>query len=381
MILSPFPYKILAKDKVNAGIIFKIPKFCNTNVDNLKCKEFYKSIIHNIGFHKCPYGFCVECIPVETEYIILTCLNVEQKSDRKKIQKHLCNQDFLPRLPLLEYEYIRNNFVSHLISNKSSLQFEQEKSRVQVEKELLDNTIHEVRKLNNQIKGYTSKLNYGLQNLRERTDYIDKLNLDIIATANLMSIRLNTYDLEVNPELNLNSSPKEIPIYKKIEKIYKCLGIEIGKKNINVKLEGKSYNLFYSSDVIEIAFFILLENAIKYSPQSKTIDIIFKENRDELILTFKNWGIRPRDNEMSLLTNRGYRGSVIKNDPNIEGRGIGLHLFKLICETNNILFKIKLGDDNYYENNYRFSPFIVELHFENMIQGEMPAGDEHNSTI
>ena len=376
MIHSPFPYKLLANDKVNAGVIFKIPKFCNCNKENIKCKDFYKSISQTLGFHQCPYGFCVERILIDEDYITLTCLNVEQKSDRKLIQRYICKQDFIPRLPLSEYLYMKTSFINDLKNNRSSLQLEQEKSRLQVEKELLDNTIHEVRKLNNQVKGFTQKLSYNLSNLRERTDHIDKLNLDIIATANLMSIRLNTYDLEVNPELNINSSPKEIPIYKKIEKIYKCLCIEINKKCLTVKLEGKSYNLFNASDVIEIAFFILLENAIKYSPQGRAIDITFKERGDELILSFKNWGIRPRENEISMLTNRGYRGSTIKDDSSIEGRGIGLYLFKLICESNNILYKIRLGDDNYYENSYRYSPFIVELHFKDMIQGEVIVPDD-----
>lgn len=77
-----------------------------------------------------------------------------------------------------------------------------------------------------------------------------------------------------------------------------------------------------------------------------------------------------------MLTNRGYRGSTIKDDSSIEGRGIGLYLFKLICESNNILYKIRLGDDNYYENSYRYSPFIVELHFKDMIQGEVIVPDD-----
>ncbi|OJV91801.1 MAG: hypothetical protein BGO34_06700 [Bacteroidia bacterium 44-10] len=370
MILSPFPYKIFIKDRIKPGVVFSTPKFCSRNADNLHCKNFYKSISGKTGYHICPYGFGVDYVQLGNNSVIFTCLNIEKKSDRKKVQKNLGKQEFIPRLPLTEYERIKNNFISHILDNESVINIEQERSKIEIEKELLDNTIHEIRKLNNQLKGYISKLNYHTQNLRERTDNIDKLNLDIYATTNLMSIRLNTYDLEVNPELNLNSSPKEIAIYKKIEKIYKCLSIETGKKQLSVRLEGNSYNSFFSSDVIEIAFFIILENAIKYSPQQKNIDIIFKEKNDELTLTFKNWGFRPRENELKLLTNRGYRGQIVKDNPDLEGRGIGLHLFKIICDTNNIKYNIRIDDDNYYQDNYRFSPFIVELYFNNMIIGD-----------
>lgn len=76
-------------------------------------------------------------------------------------------------------------------------------------------SIHEIRKLNTQLKGVTSKLTAALSNIRNRTDYIESLNLDVYSISNLMTIRLDTYDLEVNPELNLDAGKKPIAIYKK----------------------------------------------------------------------------------------------------------------------------------------------------------------------
>lgn len=57
-----------------------------------------------------------------------------------------------------------------------------------------------------------------------------------------MTIRLDTYDLEVNPKLNLETDKNPLP-YIKIEKVYKCLRGKF-KKNLNIKLEGQSHNLF-----------------------------------------------------------------------------------------------------------------------------------------
>ena len=145
---------------------------------------------------------------------------------------------------------------------------------------MLENTIHEIRKLNTQLKSVTTKLTGALSNLKNRTDYIEALNLDVYSIANLMTIRLDTYDLEVNPKLNLETGKKPIAIYKKIEKVYKCLRGESQKKNLNIKLEGQSHNLFNANNLIEIAFFIILDNAIKYSPDGKRIKVRVERSRD-----------------------------------------------------------------------------------------------------
>ena len=180
-----------------------------------------------------------------------------------------------------------------------------------------------------------------------------------------MTIRLDTYDLEVNPKLNLETGKKPIAIYKKIEKVYKCLRGESQKKNLNIKLEGQSHNLFNANNLIEIAFFIILDNAIKYSPKNRDIVISFAEVEDQLQIQFKNIGLRPSDEEKKSLFNRGQRGKIaIEQD--IEGRGLGLYLLHQICASNNVELSLEIGSDNYYENGLRYSPFIIQLYFYNM---------------
>ena len=374
MILAPFPYKILADSIISNGYIFSIPQFCIDKKDNPKCKEFYHSLKENSGFHTCPYGFAVECTKLGGVNIIFTCLNIDKKTDRKITRKLNHNIDQTLRMTINEYNSLKDNFDRFFQENQPTFdvaaKYTKDSSQLKLDKELLDNTIHELRKLNTQLKGVVTKLNPAISQLRNKTEYIETLNLDIYSISNLMSIRLDTYDLEVNPILNLSSNKREIAIYKKIEKVYKCLNAEAKRKNVGIYLDGKSYNLFSASNSIEIAFFIVLENAIKYSIENETIKITFKETEDRLTLTFMNWGIRPGDDEIKKLTDRNYRSRNVINRNVEEGRGIGLYLLNQICSVNDIQLKIKLGNDNKYHNGYRYSPFFVEMKFDGMIQHE-----------
>lgn len=359
---------------ISSGWIFCIPKFCTNNKDNPKCKKFYSSLTQRSGFHTCPYGFSVECTNLGDIDIIYTCLNIDKKTDRKISRKYK-DVDQKLRLSLNEYNRLKSSFESFISANKPAFDIaashDKESTQLKLNRELLENTMHELRKLNTQLKGYVTKLTTCIQQMSSRDELIDVCNLNIYSVSSLISIRLDTYDLEINPTLNLDLDKKNIAIYKKVEKAYKCLNLEAKQKGITITLEGKSYNLFNSNNLIEIAFFIVLENAIKYSPEGEQILIKFNEIEDQLTLTFRNWGLRPGDDEINKLTNRYYRSRNIINRNMENGRGIGLYLLNQICSINDIRMKIKLGSENKYLNGYRYSPFFVEMKFDGMLSVEI----------
>jgi signal transduction histidine kinase len=246
-----------------------------------------------------------------------------------------------------------------------SYSIETRQAFLQEQQEILDDTLHEIRKLNSQLKDTTKRLSSALSSIRNPTDQIESLNLDVFSITNLMSIRLDAYDLQVNPELNLDSGKRPIAIYKKVEKVYKCLRSAAQKRGINIRLNGASHNQFNATNAIEIAFFIIIDNAIKYSPTNKEISVNFYERDDTLILNVRNLGIRPAEHERSTLFHRSVRSKHVES---IEGRGLGLYLLKQICDTNNIKIDLKIENkDLYFENGIAYAPFIVSMEFRNMI--------------
>ena len=94
-------------------------------------------------------------------------------------------------------------------------------------RKLLDDTLHEIRKINNQIKGNIYDLGKVIDGIDIYDDIADRHIHNTIKTiegnATLLSIRMDAYDILFNPA----SASKELDImlgvYNKVEKVYKCL--------------------------------------------------------------------------------------------------------------------------------------------------------------
>ena len=176
----------------------------------------------------------------------------------------------------------KNNNYSSSVS-KSSIreeqeQLESEEKTLKQNISLLNETLHEVRKINNQLKSSALQLSNAL-----RSAYIDSNNSieienirkNIEANTSLLSIRMDTYDMIFNPDSIKDDMVVPISIYKKIEKVYKCLYAQRKKKDIDVKMDGHTGRVFRLNNTIELAFFIIVDNAIKYSPVNEEVKIEF----------------------------------------------------------------------------------------------------------
>lgn len=252
-----FPYKLLKTSDIIPGCVFDVPSFCTQAKSNPKCKQFYSKLKCDSGLTTCPYGFAAEQIKYGGQEIIFTCLNVEQGSDRKEVRKRIKDTEFLPRLSFTKYQQIKAETIDSL-NDSVCLSSELEEARTNAvidnEKEALDNAIHEIRNLSNQLTSKADKLSDAICVKYKDFEYIEKLSKTIYALSNLMSIRLDSYKLEVDPaQLNI-AAVIPIPIFKKVEKAYKCLSESAYKKNLRIPLNGYSYNKYYANPLLEIAF-------------------------------------------------------------------------------------------------------------------------------
>jgi signal transduction histidine kinase len=238
-------------------------------------------------------------------------------------------------------------------------------NKLKYRSDLFDDTIHEINKIYKQIEGNTSRLKEAFESLRFDDYYLNNTLKTLEGNVSLLSIRLELHRYLMNPSLTESDQPGRFVIYKKVEKIYKCLYEEKAKKSLNIDLKGSNERSFRLKNTIELAIFIIIENAIKYSPENETITINFSENTNGLIVTFKNWAICPTDDEMQKLTERGYRSSIIRQKTNINGSGLGLYLLKQLCQSNNVEFNISKGNELKMISGVKYNPFIVTLTFRN----------------
>lgn len=363
----PFPYLLLSMpSQIHEGYFQKLPKFCSQNFGkNHKCVDFYKHIDTSGKPVMCPYGFTAAVIP--TKNIVVTGLCVEHTSPRKEISKRIHNSDWCPCIPSVQF----NNVVLYLTSSNDIQEtinedVQDQANKLQQERELFDDTIHEIRKINNQLKQSSDVLSQWFNEQENESKYINDVQQNIYANCDLLSKRLNAFDILMNPDNKANEMEVDFPVYKKMEKVYKCLYSLRHEKNIKVSLTGESRAFVKAKDILELALFIVVENAFKYSPANKDVVISFKENGKRLEVRVQNWGLRIAENEISLLAQRGYRGEQSLAYKNISGTGLGLYVFNKICKDNNIEYKITMGSDSQAIDGWIYKPFIVQMIFENI---------------
>ena len=362
---SPFPYKIEKTGNLYDGYLFPVPAFCKANENNPKCRAFYTSLPNDGNIYKCPYGFCACKAEIGDSSIVLSCLNIAKYTDKTEVNKRLHSKDWMPRLDKPVFEKALKAICDETnILDATQKEFEQKKSWFSQEVQVLNDTLHEVRKINNQLKSSSEQLSNSLKELNEeKTKEIDNIRKNLLANCDLLSIRLNAYDMVVNPSLHENSIPIDIPIYRNVEKVYKCLHNYRKKRNVHVEMKGTSVSSYKARSIIEVGLFIIIENAIKYSPEGETVSINFIETEKELEVRFQNWGPRVQPGELIRLTERGYRAETVVNIGEIEGSGIGLYLLKKICDSNSIRLNIKCGNDMKVLFGWIYKPFIVTLVF------------------
>ncbi len=231
---------------------------------------------------------------------------------------------------------------------------------------LLNETLHEVRKINNQLKSSALQLSNALRSVYidgYKYTEIENIRKNIEANTSLLSIRMDTYDMILNPNSVKDDMVVPITIYKKIEKVYKCLYAQRKEKDIDVKMDGHTDRSFRLSNTIELAFFIIIDNAIKYSPVNEEVLIEFLDCVHSLEVTFTNWGILPNAGEMTHIRERGFRSQKVIDETNIDGSGLGLYLLQQICDSNNVKLDIHIGNGSRRVKGLAYAPFVVKLTF------------------
>jgi signal transduction histidine kinase len=204
----------------------------------------------------------------------------------------------------------------------------------QKKSEIIDDLLHELRKINGELKKNLGRL------IDSDTEGVYQT---IWAIATTLSIRMRTYDFEVNPNFMSSAARYPIKIYQRIERAYRSVQPSYQDKHIKVELIGNNYDKFLSTDLIEIAFYTVLDNAFKYADKYSTIRISYKTYLQTLTVSISNEGILPDDDEVNSIYERGYRGRNTRDAA--EGKGLGMSIFSKVCKACGIDYNIKLYRD------------------------------------
>jgi signal transduction histidine kinase len=200
-----------------------------------------------------------------------------------------------------------------------------ERIRSQADEEI-NLLVHDLRNISSSIYNNALEAKNSLSNNENRVlDLIDS----VIAAQAMLKMRTDLIDFLGNP--NSISGIEKIPVYRRFDKVVKTFNIRARTQKIAISMTGNSFNFVDGPDILELVPYIIIDNAIKYSPPDTTVNITFSDKYRETEIAISSFGPKIEENEKFDIFSRGVRG-INAMDSAKAGSGIGLALAKKIIE-------------------------------------------------
>jgi len=230
-------------------------------------------------------------------------------------------------------------------------------------RDVLTSTMHEVRRFSGELSAHAESLSKSLSALPLQTDRIGDLSETIMNTSGLLAARLGFTDIELNPLSISSQSRLRTGIYKKFEKARYTLSQRTRSRRIAIQFVGNCYFEFEALQAFELVPFVILDNAVKYSPDDQVVKVSFTEDSREVTVQVLSIGPRldPED-KPALFTRNGRGRNALRSA--IPGDGLGLYLAKVLCEIHDVKITAQSGINIRYQlGGIDYSDFTVELTF------------------
>lgn len=192
----------------------------------------------------------------------------------------------------------------------------------------LNGMMHEVRRFSSELSDYAEGISKLTNN---QTGRIKELSDTIFFTSGMLASRLAFTDIELNPAAIRLQFKTRTGIYKKFDKARHILMNRAKSKQINILFKGNSIKEFDAIEAFELVPFVILDNAIKYSPASRDINVLFNEQPRELEVVVSSCGPKVDSDELPNIFKKGVRGRNGALAASA-GDGLGLYLAKTLCD-------------------------------------------------
>lgn len=224
-------------------------------------------------------------------------------------------------------------------------------------RDILDSTLHEVRRFSAQLNKFAERLSRDT----EGQPQVNQTALSLFYTAGMISSRLAYTDIELNPGALENQTVIRSGIYKKFDKAKRILAEEARDRQVTIRLDGESRVEIDTLPVFELLPFVLLENAVKYSPKGQSVAVSFEPAGGRQTVTVTSVGPAVADAELPHLFERGYRGAQAAGLP---GDGLGLFLAQQVCRFHDVQIRAEIGRRDLYQmGGISYSEFRIVLQF------------------
>lgn len=198
-------------------------------------------------------------------------------------------------------------------------------------KSFLVSSLHEIRSLNSNMYNTV----YGLRADIESRGFSLEQDLPVIknieSLAEIQKVRSDYMDV-VSGQDQKDYDFTKIPVYKKFDRLCKSLIPVAKQKNIKIYIEGTSHSYIEGIRFFDVIPYLLLHNAIKYSPANQRIDVSIEEDNHQIIVLLHSLGPKIDKEEKELIFQKGFRGKYARAI-SAEGNGIGLYFLKKLVKS------------------------------------------------
>ncbi len=345
--ISPIPVWNEQAEKLQGGCFYGVSDVC-LKQKKKTCRKYYERIKAVKGFHECPAGLS----SYNSGETIFSGVRISGYYTKNKIKN---SSSFLPAIP--------PNIILESVSKTKSIEKSLFESHVSAEfdKELVDFCLHEVRKYNLIIKRNSEEFLTS-----KKPDRVDsaKLMKTIFASSSSITNRLNIYDFESNPQIVTASTPFQASPFQKFQKASHCL--EIYARDAGVKISPFRGTLHSNIDMFPIFDFVphvILENAIKYSPNEQSVEVFFDELPSSFEIRVESLGPTLEKDEVAKIFDKKFRG---RNAELVDtsGGGYGLYFAKLICDLHGMELTADMESESISLNNIPYSKFSIVASYQ-----------------
>ena len=195
---------------------------------------------------------------------------------------------------------------------------------------VMRSNIHEVRSINADIYNAVYRLKEDLHEFGYNQDRDFKTVRNIEELSKILKTRTDVLDVVSNPAL-LQAARSSIPIYRAFDRVVRSLRPTASAQNVRLNLTGSSTGRVNGISLFDVIPYLMIQNAIKYAPQSSNVRILFEENPDRVSVHLTSVGPSMEEDEVKRIFISGFRGRYAQQ-VTPEGTGFGMSLLKTLVE-------------------------------------------------
>ena len=298
------------------------------NCKKQKCLEFHRTVMdgHDNGWRKCHMGYVCKRATLRNQDVAYVGLRV------KNITPNRCFNES----GVLQHKYSEEQMRCLVAQNDAFIA-----SQISIDaiNRYIPDLSHSLSKI---LDSAASNGHYIVESMERNPEERNYTSINsaaitvgmaaIQAKAILQSINIQTFGVRDEKRLPINVYGKFVRASITLRHIWKNARIEPFRGSSNC-----SYMLTPSFGLMP---YLILDNALKYSPKGSVVDVHFLEDESGLSVVVSNTGPYVSAEELERIWNNGYRGELARK-VTAEGAGIGLSTVKSILIENKVRANVK----------------------------------------